>query len=229
MAYYDKYKLTFATKTSKTVYLYLQEDLPSAPTLIEYIGVDISLSYIPSGDDIYEAMYASELSVVMDVTDNLENIPDFVTVNDRKYFVKLYLGSDLEWCGYTLSDNIQMTYSTGRKQLSFTCVDGLGMLRNIPLEINNVGNRTNSLKSVLEYILIALNALDFPTNPNLMTSCSYYALDMNDRGDGTQYEPFSQSYLPIRTFKNDDYTFESSYDVLQKIIKNNRKINFLVA
>lgn len=96
MAYYDKYKITFATKTSKTVYLYLQEDLPSAPTLIEYIGVDISLSYIPSGDDIYEAMYASELSVIMDVTDNLANIPDFVTVNDRKYFVKLFLGSDLE-------------------------------------------------------------------------------------------------------------------------------------
>lgn len=220
MAYYDKYKLTFATKTSKTVYLYLQEDLPSAPTLIEYIGVDISLSYIPSGDDIYEPIYASELSVVMDVTDNLANIPDFVTVNDRKYFVKLYLGSDLEWCGYTLSDNIQMTYTSGRKQLSFTCVDGLGMLRNIPLEINNVGNRTNSLKTVLEYILIALNALDFPTTPNLMTSCSYYALDMNDRGDGTQYEPFNQSYLPIRTFKNEDYTFESSYDVLQKIIKS---------
>ena len=220
MAYYDKYKLTFATKTSKTVYLYLQEDLPSAPTLIEYIGVDISLNYIPSGDDIYEAIYASELSVIMDVTDNLANIPDFVTVNDRKYFVKLYLGSDLEWCGYTLSDNVQMTYTSGRKQLAFTCVDGLGMLRNIPLEINNVGNRTNSLKTVLEYILIALNALDFPTTPNLMTSCSYYALDMNDRGDGTQYEPFNQSYLPIRTFKNEDYTFESSYDVLEKLVKS---------
>ncbi len=70
MAYYDKYKITYATKTSKTAYLYLQEDLPSAPTLIEYIGVDISLQYIPSGDDIYEAMYASELSCTIDVTDN---------------------------------------------------------------------------------------------------------------------------------------------------------------
>jgi len=220
MAYYDKYKITYATKTSKTAYLYLQEDLPSAPTLIEYIGVDISLQYIPSGDDIYEAMYASELSCTIDVTDNLANIPDFVTVNDRKYFAKLYLGSDLEWCGYTLSDNISISYSTGRKQLSFNCVDGLGMLRNIPLEINNVGNRTNTLKSLLDYILICLNALDFPTNPNLMTMCSYFALDMNDRADGTQYEPFSQTYLPIRTFKNEDYTFESSYDVLEKIVKS---------
>lgn len=220
MAYYDKYKITFATKTSKTAFLYLQEDLVSAPTLVEYLGVDLSLQYIPSGDEIYEPIYASELSCTIDVTDNLANIPDFVTVNDRKYFAKLYLGADLEWCGYTLSDNISISYSTGRKQLTFTCVDGLGMLRNIPLEINNVGNRTNSLKSVLEYMLIALNALDFPTNPNLMTVCSYFALDMNDRADGTQYEPFSQSFLPIRTFKNEDYTFESSYDVLEKLVKS---------
>ena len=220
MAYYDKYKITFATKTSKTVYLYLQEDLPSAPTLVEFIGVDISLSYIPSGDEIYEAMYASELSVVMDVTDNLANIPDFVTINDRKYFVKLFLGSDLEWSGFTLSDNVQMTYTSGRKQLAFTCVDGLGMLRNIPLNISNVGNRTNSLQTVLSYILTCLNSLNFPTTPNLMTSCSYYALDMNDRGDGTQYEPFSQTYLPLRTFKNEDYTYENSYDVLNNIVKS---------
>lgn len=220
MAYYDKYKITYATKTSKTAYLYLQEDLPSAPTLIEYIGVDISLQYIPSGDDIYEAIYASELSCTIDVTDNLANIPDFVTVNDRKYFAKLYLGSDLEWCGYTLSDNVSISYSTGRKQLSFNCVDGLGMLRNIPLNINSVGNRTNSQLSVLTYILTCLNSLSFPTNPNLMTVCSYFALDMNDRADGTQYEPFSQTFLPIRTFKNEDYTYENSFDVLNKLIKS---------
>jgi hypothetical protein len=220
MAYYDKYKITYATKTSKTAYLYLQEDLPSAPTLIEYIGVDISLQYIPSGDEIYEPLYASELSCTIDVTDNLANIPDFVTLNDRKYFAKLFLGTDLEWCGYTLSDNISISYSTGRKQLSFSCVDGLGMLRNIPLNINSVGNRTNSQLSVLTYILTCLNSLGFPTNPNLMTVCSYFALDMLDREDGTQYEPFSQTFLPIRTFKNEDYTYENSYDVLEKIIKS---------
>lgn len=220
MAYYDKYKITYATKTSKTAYLYLQEDLPSAPTLIEFIGVNISLQYIPSGDEIYEPIYASELSCTIDVTDNLANIPDFVTVNDRKYFAKLYLGTDLEWSGYTLSDNISISYSTGRKQLSFTCIDGLGMLRNIPLNINSVGNRTNSQLSVLTYILTCLNSLGFPTNPNLMTVCSYYAYDMLDREDGTQYEPFSQTFLPIRTFKNEDYTYESSYDVLEKIIKS---------
>jgi hypothetical protein len=43
---------------------------------------------------------------------------------------------------------------------------------------------------------------------------------MNDRADGTQYEPFSQTFLPIRTFKNEDYTYENSFDVLNKLIKS---------
>ena len=35
MAYYNKYKFTFATRANKTAYLYLQEDLGSAPTVID--------------------------------------------------------------------------------------------------------------------------------------------------------------------------------------------------
>jgi hypothetical protein len=199
MAYQNKYKITYATKTTKTAYLYILED-NYVGSLIEYDGINIDLQYLPKSDEIYEALYSSQLNVTIDVTNDLANIPNLVTLNDRKYLAKLYLGANLEWIGWVLSDNVQITYSTGRKQLFFNCVDGLGMLKNIPLEINSVGNRTNTLQTVLSYILTCLNALDFPTNPNLVTVCSYFASGMNDREDGTEYEPFSQTYLPIRTF-----------------------------
>lgn len=220
MAYYNKYKITYATKTGKTVFLYLQEDLPSQPTIVEYIGIDISLEYLPASDDVFEPIFSSQLNVTIDVTDSIDNIPDFLNINDRKYFAKLYLDSDLEWVGYSLSDNLKISYSTGRKELSFNCTDGIGMLKDIPLPINNVGNRTNDLKSVLYYMQTALNALGFPTNPNLVTVCSYFAGGMTDRSSGSQYEPFSQTYLPIRTFKNDDYTYEKSLIVLEKLLKS---------
>ena len=84
MAYQNKYKSTFATKSGKTAYLYLQED-SYAGSLIEYQGVSINLQYIPNSDDPFEPIYASQLGVVLDVTDNLANIPDFTTLNDRKY------------------------------------------------------------------------------------------------------------------------------------------------
>jgi hypothetical protein len=220
MAYYNKYKFTFATKANKIAYLYLQEDLGSAPTVIEYPGVNINLQYLPSSDDPFEPIFASQLSVTIDVTDNLANVPDFVTTNDRKYHAKLFLGDDLEWVGYTLNDNIQISFSTGRRQISFNAVDGLGMLANIPIYTTNVSNVSNNVRSLLTYMLTALNSLNFPANLNLMTVCSYYATGMTTRASGSQYEPFNQTYLPIRTFKNQDYTYESCYDVLSKIIKS---------
>ena len=87
MAYYNKYKFTFATRSNKTAYLYLQEDLASAPTVIEYIGKNLNLQYIPNSDDPFEPIFASQLGVTIDVTDDIANIPDLTTPNDRKYFV----------------------------------------------------------------------------------------------------------------------------------------------
>ena len=152
MAYENKYKATFATQTGKTAYLYLQED-SYAGSLIEYQGVSINLQYIPNSDDPFEPVYASQLNVVLDVTDDLANIPDFTTLDDRKYFAKLYLDSDLEWCGWVLSDNVQISYSTGRKEMSFNAIDGLGMLKSIPLPIDASTN-TNAINTLLYFIYL---------------------------------------------------------------------------
>lgn len=219
MQYYDKYKITYATKTSKTAYLYLQEYLSSQPTIIEYQGIDISLQYLPKSDDPFEPIYSSQLNVTIDITDDMVNMPNLVTLDDRKYFAKLYLGSDLEWTGFVLSDNVQVTFSTGRKQLYFNCVDGIGMLKDIILPISNRVN-TNTANTILYYIRTALNSLNLPTTPNIVTSCNFYGNGMTDRGTSLSAEPFSQSYLPYRTFLNKDLTYKDCLTVLSNIVKS---------
>ena len=218
MAYQNKYKSTFATKSGKTAYLYLQED-SYVGSLIEYQGVSINLQYIPNSDDPFEPIYASQLGVVLDVTDNLANIPDFTTLNDRKYFAKLYLNANLEWSGWVLSDNVQISYSTGRKELSFNAIDGLGLLKSIPLPVP-ASTDTNSINTLLYFIRLCLNGVGFPTNPNIMTVCSYYATGMDDRTTHSYSEPFNQTYLPYRTFIDSEITYLSSFDVLSNIIKS---------
>ena len=218
MAYQNKYKSTFATKSGKTAYLYLQED-SYVGSLIEYQGVSINLQYIPNSDDPFEPIYASQLGVVLDVTDNLANIPDFTTLNDRKYFAKLYLNANLEWSGWVLSDNVQISYSTGRKELSFNAIDGLGLLKSIPLPVP-ASTDTNSINTLLYFIRLCLNGVVFPTTPNIMTVCSYYATGMDDRTTHSYSEPFNQTYLPYRTFIDTGVTYISSFDVLSNIVKS---------
>ena len=217
MAYQNKYKATFATKSGKTAYLYLLEDGYSG-SVIEYQGVHIDLQYLPTSDDPFEPIYASQLNIVLDITDDIADMPNLITLNDRKYNARLFIDSDLEWQGWTLSDSVQINYSTGRRELTFNAVDGIALLKDIPLPINSSQN-TNTINSLLYYITTSLNLIGFPSNPNIKAVCSYYATGMANRTTHSYSEPFNQTYLPYRTFiQNNAYI--SCFDVLNNIIKS---------
>ena len=218
MAYYNKYKFTFATRANKTAYLYLQEDLGSAPTVIEYSGVDLNLQYIPNSDDPFEPIFASQLGVSIDITDDLTNIPNLTTPNDRKYFAKLYLDANLEWCGWVLSDSVSIGFSTGRRQMSFNAIDGLGMLKDIALP-QSFSTSINDKNNLLYFMRLCFNALALPTNPNIVTVCSYFCTGMSNRGVQPYNEPFIQTYLPYRTFLENQSTYKNSLEVLSNIAK----------
>jgi len=227
MAYGNKYKITYATRADKTVYLYLLEEGYTG-TVYEYMGVNIGLEYLPQSDDPFESIYSSQLNASIDITEyyngtswveSLSVMPNFVTLDDRKYFAKLYIDADLEWTGWVISDNIQISFSTGRKLLYFNCVDGLGMLEDIPLPISNRTN-TNTTNTILYYFRTCLNSLTLPTTPNIVTSCNFYGTGMTDRGTSATADPFNQAYLPYRTFINEDGTYISCLEIIRNLAKS---------
>jgi len=219
MAYYNKYKFTFATRANKTAYLYLQEDLASAPTVIEYQGVDLNLQYLPNSDDPFEPIFASQLGVVIDITDNLANIPNLVTLDDRKYFARLFLDSTLEWCGWVLSDSVSIGFSTGRRQMSFNAIDGLGMLKDIALP-QSFATSINNKNNLLYFMRSCFDALGFPaTQPNIVIVCSYFSSGMSNRSVQSYNEPFIQTYLPYRTFLENPTTYKDCLQILSNIVK----------
>jgi hypothetical protein len=218
MAYANKYKITFATKTSKTAYLYLQEDGYSG-TVYEYPGKSLQLQYLPQSDDPFEPIFASQLSVTIDVTDDLANMPNLVTMNDKKYFAKLLLNTDVEWVGYALSDSVDLSFSTGRKELSFDCVDGLGMLQDVPLPIPDTTN-INLNNNLIYFIALAFNQLTFPTTPNIRTACNFYATGMTNRGASGSADPFDQTYLPYRTFVDENYSYLDCFNTIRNIVQS---------
>lgn len=215
MAYANKYKITMATKSGSISTLYLLED-GYVGDLIEYPAVSLQIQYLPKSDDIFEPIYASQLNVVLDVTDDLANMPDFTTLNDRKYLCKLFYDENLEWQGWALSDYVQMSYTTGRKELSFNAIDGLGMLEKIPYALPTnytlVGRST-----CLNLLQTALNSCGYSLN--LINGISFFTTLMQNRGDGTQYEPLSQSYLNYASITNDQQNPYNSLQVITNIAK----------
>lgn len=215
MAYANKYKITMATKSGSTSILYLLEDGYSG-TIYEYPAVSIQIQYLPKSDDIFEPIYASQLNVVMDVTDNIENMPDFTTLNDRKYLCQLYYNSTLEWQGWALSDYVQFSYTTGRKNLSFNAIDGLGMLEKIAYPLPNNYTLVDRI-TCLNYLQTALNVVGY--NLNLISGISFYSSSMQNRTDGTQYEPLNQAYLNYASVVDDNQNPFTCLQVISNIAK----------
>lgn len=215
MAYANKYKFTMATKSGSTSTLYLQED-GYIGDLIEYPAVSLQIQYLPKSDDIFEPIYASQLNVVIDVTDDLSNMPDFTTLNDRKYLCKLYYDSTLEWQGWALSDYVQMSYTTGRRNMAFNAIDGLGMLEKIPYPLPNDYTLVDREKT-LNLLQAAVNSVGY--NLNLISGISFYSTDMVNRGANTANEPLNQSYLNYASITNDNQIPFNCLQVITNIAK----------
>ena len=220
MAYGQQYQSTFATKNDVIGLIKIYTDGYTG-SVVEYPGVAFNIQYLANSDDIFESIYASQLSITIDVTDDLDNVPNFATLQDRKYYVELYLNSVLEWVGFVLSDNIQFSYTTGRRQLIFDAIDGLGFLKDIPLpnpELMGYPNTRNNPQSIVYYITTCLQQIAFPTGRNIVAACSYYAQFMETRIPNSYKDPFNQGFITPTCFLSDNNKYTDCLNILRQIL-----------
>lgn len=220
MAYETKYRILQNTQGGNNTVVDLLEDA-YAGVIINYEATFVNLQYIPQSDDPFEPIYASELAIGIDVTNNAANMPDFTKLDDRKYWVKYSQGGVLKWQGWALSDNVQYLFSTGFKELRFNCICGLGMLESIDFSTNVTAYRA----TILQYIFDALTPLNFPEQPNLKSSCSIYSSAMFNRTDNQNSEPWFQAYMAVNNFVRPEIDAEGNssneincLDVLRDIL-----------
>lgn len=219
MAYGQKYSVTFATRADKNVELKIWQDGYSG-AIIDLQGVELNLEYIPNSDDPYEPIFASQLGISIDFTDELSDIINFTNIDDRFNYVEMYVNNVIEWVGFIINDNVQVSYSTGRKIATFNATDGLGMLKDIPFEPPAGNNGVNDINSLLTILRTCFNSIGFKNNRNTVTMCSYYANGMVNRAANSGNETFAQTYMCYRNFLKDEYNYTNCLEIISNIAKS---------
>ena len=194
MAYNVHYRVTQASLSGSNTVLDLLDE--SGAAIVNYQATALQLEYIPASDDPFEPIYASQLNVGIDVTDNAANMPDFTEINDRKYWAKYYKGGVLKWQGWAISDNVQYLFSSGFKELRFNCVCGLGMLDKIEFE----SSVTDYRATIWQHFLDCIRRLEYPTPPQIVDFISIFGGSMQNRLDDAVATPWIQSYMAINNF-----------------------------
>jgi hypothetical protein len=219
MAYGQKYSVTYATRADKEVELKIWQD-DYVGSIIDLQGVDLNLQYIPNSDDVYEPIMASQLGITIDFTDSESNMIDFTNINDRYTYVEMYINAVIEWVGFVLNDNVQISYSTGRKFIFFNAVDGLGMLKDITYEPLVGNNGVNDTASLITILRTCFNKIGFKNNRNIITLCSYFSNGMIDRGTSSWADPFAQTWMNYRTFLIDAYNYTNCFEIISNIARS---------
>ena len=195
MSYAKKYQSSFATKNADTLTIELWEDGYTG-SVITYPCDSYNKQYIPEGDDPFEPIYASQITVVLDVTTNLANMPDFTAMDDRKYWARVLRGSNLDWQGWVLSDEVEFNFDGDIKQVKFNAVCGLGMLSDIDFS----SAVTDYRAKIWQYFLDCITKLNFPTAPQIVDWISIYGGSMQNRLDDISATPWIQSYMALNNF-----------------------------
>ena len=215
MAYGLRYTITQALRDETTLVANIYEKDYSG-SIKTYTAINITLNSNSSGDEALPAIVSSQLNIsfVISEEDAAADFPTLLSFDDRKYFVKLNNGADLLWCGFLFNDYVQLPFTTGNVQVDIVAIDGLSLLKYIKFNfIESLG--VNSLYRYIDALADILNAIEYPDSIELLTSCSYYAEGMFDRGDASGDDPFTQTYQYRRDFQDKTY-----YEVLENIIQS---------
>lgn len=190
LAYAKKYESLFASQNGSIITVELYEN-DYAGAVIQYPCNLFNLQYLPSGDDPFEPIYASQIECVLDVTNNIANMPDFTTLNDRKYHVKVLKDATLLWQGWALSDDVNYLFSTGREEIQFNAVCGLGMLKDVDFATSS----TDFRNTIMHYLTNALGKVNYPTAANILSSCGIFSSGMDNT-----LQPWTQAYMAYNNF-----------------------------
>jgi hypothetical protein len=216
MAYGLNYNLQQALRDGSSLFVNIYKDGYTG-AVYNYTPTSITIEPNTISDEPEPGIISSQLNVsfLLSSQADYDNFPVLLDYNDRLYYVELTripIGGteSVIWKGYMFNDYVNIPFSTGNLEVNIIFIDALSFMKNVIYPYPDNINTTTKLKTV---ILTGLNSLGYPTLGDLFSTCSYYGSNMNDRADGTGYEPFDQTYIYKR-----DLVGKNLYDLIEQIM-----------
>lgn len=230
MAYGKRYTIQAVAKTEPTETVYTceiwEKDYVSGLDAFDAAANPFKAQILANSDDPFDPILASSFTFLIDITDFVGTLPNFITNDDRKYWVKFYNTGTAYfiWQGFMIMDSVSIPFTTGRTFLQCVCTDGLAMLKDIPYVPTNAD--INALENLSTTITTCLNKIQLPDGYGLNYICGIFATGLN-----TGISIFKQAYYyprnwlstaPSPTPTGTAYVspYLSCYDVLSIITKS---------
>ena len=214
MAYGLRYTISQILRNENTQIIEIYEQDYVAGIVKTYTPTSIILQPNSSNEYPYASIISTQLTfnIILETEDDYDQFPDVLSKNNRKYWVVYKEGATVIWRGFLFNDYAQIGFSTGINEASLVCIDAISFLQDQEYQFD-VTESINTTKQWLDLMFDALRFLGYPEDLYLVIACSFYAEGMLDRSDGSNYEPFAQTYQYKRDFVGVSY-----YNILENML-----------
>ena len=225
MAYVDKYRMDFIDNASDyPVRVIIQEDgWTGGITQLTNGGSPVIVTENQSNESIF-GIRAKSITLQI-ISDGDVSIEDFLSPNENKYRVEVYVNNALWLVSFILTDQLSESwYTDGTKHyVKLTATDNLGAIKDAPLLDISGNSYVPSSKQLLSTIVKsaleqAVPGLDLVIYDNL------FAVGQTSRGVSNTLDAYQQTRVDMRTFVTNFTQFESAYNVLEKILLSRKSV-----
>jgi hypothetical protein len=223
MAYTDKYRVQWTNALSQEIVVMFSQKDGTDDGIQDYAAVEVKLSYNGQEDKFYPVIGCS-LTVKFDmrVTD-IDYWNDFVDAEADEWKVSATMDGMPCFDGFVLQDEGQVPFQDRPYDAVITAVDGIGLLKDIPLRYNATTNFTG-YNPMIRYIAFALQqtGLFLP----ILVFDNVFHTSQNNRDDDPKWDMLGQTYLEYRTFLKDAVTFTDCYNALEIMLKDTHRLHY---
>ena len=204
MAYVTAYEVKFKDRYAVTWNAYIS--LPGYSGASVYLtaqGDPIFINYEVLEHYTHSPIKASfcELNLIEYVDDTFKDL----FLYDRAAKIQIYRNSVLYWQGWSIAEGYYSLYNLCPKPVKITFVDGLTLLKTIPLPVDTMGGPDKYL--IKQYFKTAFDTI------GLNNKC-YEAFNITSIGLGL----FERFYIDSWRWYNPDETYVNMYEVLSDIL-----------
>lgn len=213
MAKAIKYQIEFKSGDNQNCRIqFWYEGWTGSVTTLEGGAKPFVLKEFNSDDNIFKPIRAmmAEIEILTNV--NGIQIEDFFSNQDSDIAVKFQINSTSYWSGYILQDDFQEVWNDSNHYLIIRAADGFGLLKNFQFgdgDAELVGKFTPF--NCFAYAMSRLPEMPF------IQHYIFNNLYHDSMSDADRTSPLDQCYIDAKTFQQEATTYDTCYDVINKI------------
>lgn len=162
--------------------------------------------------DNLEAIRGNGLDLSLNATTEL-TLEDLYTEEENSFSVKMYRKNVLLFDGFLKPDGVYQSFVQDEWVLSLSCVDGLGLLKDLAFVKSNGFHWTGKQRAI-DVVYNCLNRTGLQMNINTSVNIYYDGLTPSDNLD-----PLHEIYVSVERFiKNDNDTIMDCNEVLSSVL-----------